>query len=77
LGPALIAFSVVIVLAIFAAAVCFAFAAPEVFLALLALLAGYFGFAYWGASREARRAAARQAKAEPGDLTDDEPQRGS
>jgi hypothetical protein len=58
LGSALIAFSIAVVLAIFAAAVYLAFAAPEVFFPLLALLAGYFGFAYWGASREARRAAA-------------------
>jgi hypothetical protein len=76
LGPALIAFSMAIVLAIFAAAVYFASAAPEVFFTLLALLAGYFGFAYWGASREARRAAARQAEAGPGELTDNEPRRG-
>lgn len=58
LGPALIAFSIAIVLALAAAAVYFAYTAPGIFFPLLALVAGYFGLAYWRAAREARRAEA-------------------
>jgi len=65
MGPALIAFSVAIVLAIFAGVVYLAFAAPAIFLALLVLLAGYFGLAYRGAAREAKRAADERAEGKP------------
>ena len=74
LGPALITLSIAIVLAIAAAAVYVAYTVPEVFFTALALVAGFFGFAYWKAAREARRAAARPAEAGPRDLADDEPQ---
>jgi hypothetical protein len=74
LGPALIALSIAIVLAIFAAAVYFAFMAPEIFFTLLAIGAVFFGFAYWEATREAKRAAARQADAKLSGLANDEPQ---
>ena len=68
MGAALIAFSIAIVLALAAAVVYFAYTAPAVFFTLLALVAGYFGWAYWGAAREARRAeAARQNPAGPDD----------
>lgn len=63
LNAVLIAFSVVIVLGILAAVIAFAFAAPGVFFTLLALLAGYFGSAYWEAAREARRAAEERSGA--------------
>jgi uncharacterized protein (DUF58 family) len=74
LGPALIALSIAIVLAIFAAAFYFAFVAPGAFFTLLAIGAAFFGFAYWKAPREARRAASRQADARLSGLADDEPQ---
>ncbi len=74
LGPALIAFSVVIVLAIFAAAAYSAFVAPEAFFTLLAIGAAYFGFSYWKVARDSERAAAGYVADKPGSLANGEPQ---
>jgi hypothetical protein len=74
LGPALIAFSVVIVLGVFAAVAYSAFVAPEAFFTLLAIGAAYFGFAYWNVARESQRTAAGYAGDKTGDLAGDEPQ---
>lgn len=74
MGPALIAFSVVIVLAAFAAAACSAFAAPEAFFTLLVIGAAYCGFAYWKVARDSARAAAGYAEGKPDGMAGDEPQ---
>ncbi len=74
LGPVLIAFSVVIVLAVFAAAAYSAFAAPEAFFTLLAIGAAYFGLAYWKVARDSARAAAGYTADKPDGLAGDEPQ---
>lgn len=73
LGPALIALSIAIVLALVAAAVYLAFMAPGVFFTLLAIGTAFFGFSYWEAAREAKRAAARQTEAKLNGLTDGSP----
>jgi hypothetical protein len=49
-GPALIAFSVAIVLCVAAAAIYWALASPYTLLIPAALIAVYFGLAYWGAA---------------------------
>lgn len=74
LGPALIAFSVVIVLAVFAVAAYSVLVAPEAFFAVLAIGAAYFGFAYWKVARDSRRAAAGYTADKPDGMAGDEPQ---
>ncbi len=74
LGPALIAFSVIVVLAVFAAAAYSAFVAPEAFFTLLAIGTAYFGFAYWKVARDSARAAAGYTADKPDGLAGDEPQ---
>ena len=74
LALALIALALAIALAVIAVVVYFAFTAPEVFFTLLAILAVFFGFAYWEETRKSKRDEAKKIEAQLKDQTDSNPQ---